>query len=125
MKKQGWDRYYLPQAEVIHVFGSSVGKTSTPMRQYHLESQFKYFRKHFPAPAMAVFAAGYFVRSSISLLSWRLSCIVGARSGEPSPDIQFWQQARRLSAAEFRNLLSVRAAGQSQTTAASTAVRTT
>ncbi|OGW34717.1 MAG: hypothetical protein A2X58_13290 [Nitrospirae bacterium GWC2_56_14] len=125
MKKQDWDRYYLPQAEVIHAFGGSVNKTSTSMRQYHLESQFKYFRKHFPAPAMAVFAAGYFVRSSFSLLSWRLSCIAGEHSGQPSPDIQFWQQAWRLSAAEFRSLLPARVGGQSQTTAASTAVRTT
>ena len=125
MKARGWDRYYLPQAEVIHTFGGSVTKTSTSMRQYHLESQFVYYRKHFGLPALSVVAAGYLLRSTCSIWLWRVSCALDLSDGIPSPEVQYWRRARRLAAAAIRNLLPETDSGQKQITAASTAVRLT
>ena len=125
MKARGWDRYYLPRAEVVHTFGGSVAKTSTSMRQYHLESQFAYYRKHFALSALSVVAAGYLLRSSFSILLWKLMCALDLVAKSPSPEVQYWRRARRLAAASIRNSFPENGSRRSQTTAASTAVRLT
>ena len=125
MKARGWDRYYLPQAKVIHAFGGSVTKTSTSMRQYHLESQFAYYRKHFGLPALSVVAAGYLLRSTFSIWLWKLSCLLDQSDEIPSPEVQYWRSARPLAMAAIRNWLPETDFRQKQITAASTAVRLT
>jgi GT2 family glycosyltransferase len=76
MQAQGWDRYYLPGAEVIHLFGSSLGKAAKPMLTYHLESQFIYYQKHF-SPAVFVLTMGsYLLRSLWSVPYWRLAAVL-------------------------------------------------
>lgn len=125
MKARGWDRYYLPRAEVIHTFGGSVTKTSTPMRHYHVESQFAYYRKHFGLSALYVIAAGYLLRASFSIWLRKLSCAWNLEHETQSTDVQFWSEARRLAAEAIRNSFPGTGVRKGRTTAASTAVRLT
>ncbi|SNB47968.1 glycosyltransferase family 2 protein [Geobacter sp. DSM 9736] len=126
MKVRGWDRYYVPQAEVVHAFGGSVGKTSTPMKAYHLESQFTYYRKHFSPAGLATVAAAYLLRSCFAI-GWIGLSSVFARRGNAasSPEAAYWQQARRLAAAALGSFIPTGKPRRIPPTAASAAVRFT
>lgn len=108
MREKGWDRYYLPEAEVIHVFGGSIGNAPVSMQRYHLESQFTYYRKHFSARALSVVAAGYMVRSSFSVPYWKIAALVlsGARRSEALEHLNYWLFAFSLATATMRGLIS-------------------
>lgn len=47
LKSAGWDIYFVPQAQVIHHGGYSVGQTPRRTSWLFHSSRYKYFRKHF------------------------------------------------------------------------------
>ena len=47
MKKAGWDRYYVPEAKVIHYCGGSFQNQDLRRRILSLESRIKFFRKNY------------------------------------------------------------------------------
>lgn len=108
MHGKGWDRYYLPQAEVIHAFGGSVSGAPVSMQRYHLESQFTYYRKHFSSQTLAVVATGYMLRSPFSALYWKVAALV--LSGSPRikalENVAYWLLAFSLAMTAMRGIVS-------------------
>lgn len=88
MAAAGWDRYYVPQAEVVHLFGGSSPGTAA-IKRIHLQSQFIYYEKHFSRGTRAIAAAGYLARSLADVAGGAVrSLLVGSifrrRTGEAS-----------------------------------------
>lgn len=108
MQAQGWDRYYLPQVEVIHAFGGTVRNSSVSMQRFHLESQFTYYRKHFSAKAIAVIVACYMLRSFFSVSYWNVAARVlpDVRRNKGLENVTYWLLALRLAMAAMRGLVS-------------------
>ncbi len=108
MREKGWDRYYLPEVEVTHVFGGSVRKASTSMRRFHLESQFLYYQKHFPRPAQAAAAAGFFLRSLVTIPCWQTAAwfCFGNACSAARENREYWRHAFRLSATALHRFVS-------------------
>lgn len=109
MMKSGWDRYYVPQAEVAHKYAASFGTGTLKMRRYHLESLFKYFRKHVPPFSLAILAFGYFIRA---LFSVGVGTIAARASGDGSAsarsEVDYWSFVRRKSLELLKELMSFR-----------------
>lgn len=101
MRMHGWERFYLPQAEIIHVCGGTVRNASLSMRRYHLESMFTYFRKHFSPPLAALMAAGYLLRALFSIPCWLLTARFcrAARRTSAREQALYWQAALKLALA--------------------------
>lgn len=108
MQAKGWDRYYLPQAEVTHAFGGSVRNAPVSMQRYHLQSQFTYYRKHFSAQALAIIASGYMLRSFFSVLYWKVATWVlpDVHRVKAVDNVNYWFLALSLSLAAMRTLVS-------------------
>jgi GT2 family glycosyltransferase len=95
MMKRGWGRYYVPQMEVLHKFGGSFGTATLKMRRFHLESLFKYFKKHFSEGSLLVLSVGYFLRSLYSIVCWKIieKFLPKERSRSAIEQAQYWQLA--------------------------------
>jgi GT2 family glycosyltransferase len=107
MQAQGWDRYYLPQVEVIHAFGGTVRNSSVSMQSYHLESQFTYYQKHFSKQALAVVAAGYMLRSFISVPFCKIAArVLPDRRINSMENTNYWLLALHLAMTAMRRLVS-------------------
>jgi GT2 family glycosyltransferase len=108
MQAQGWDRYYLPQAEVIHTFGGSVRNASVSMQCYHLKSQFTYYRKHFSTMAIAFIAVGYMLRSFWSMLYWNLAArlLRDVSQVAAAENTAYWRLAFKLAMNTMQSLVS-------------------
>lgn len=99
MRAKSWDRYYLPQAEVIHTFGGSVNNAAESMQHYHLESQITYFRKHFSKPVLLIIIAGYLLRSLFSICYWKVAAMVqsGSVRDKSLSNLNYWLRAADLA----------------------------
>ncbi|OGW47990.1 MAG: hypothetical protein A2078_08995, partial [Nitrospirae bacterium GWC2_57_9] len=112
MKASGWQRYYVPGAEVIHRFGGSPGNSADIMLLRHLESRFIYYRRHFSRTAVAVLSAGYLVRAvwSTSLSTAAQYVLPAHRRERARENVRYWLLAFRLSRDALRQLISERIA---------------
>jgi GT2 family glycosyltransferase len=107
MKSCGWERYYLPGAELVHRFGGSPGNAGSAMLLRHLESLFIYYRTHFSRAARILVSAGYLVRAawSTSFSTARHSVFSGHQKARADESARYWLLALRLSTDEFKNLV--------------------
>jgi len=47
VRKLGYDLFFLPSAQIIHLWGVSTGKSPLDINKIFLKSKFYYFRKHY------------------------------------------------------------------------------
>ena len=107
MEEVGWERYYLPKAEVFHRFGGSVGTSSRSMRCHHLESQISFYGKHFSKAAFCLVVAGFLIRSLWALLLIEAGDLLSARGSEQrSEQEKYWRLAFKLSIRALTGLVT-------------------
>lgn len=105
MKSGGWERFYVPGAEVIHRFGGSPGNTAAAMLLRHLESRFIYYRRHFSRTALAVVSVAYLLRALWSAPLWTAAQFVlpAGRKYRAREQARYWRLAFRLSRKAMKN----------------------
>ena len=78
MKQAGWDRYYVPKAEVVHRCGGSFQNVSLKQSICNLESRLKFFGKHFSPATVFVLRVLHLTSSVFFLALWEVGCRVGS-----------------------------------------------
>lgn len=77
MMKAGWDRYYVPEASVVHYCGGSFRNANLERRIHNMESRFKFFRKNYSAPENLILSALHLTNSAFFWLFWKLGSLAG------------------------------------------------
>jgi GT2 family glycosyltransferase len=108
MMKLGWERYYLPQAEITHKYAGSFKNSAIKMDRYFLDSLFKYFRKNFSTWRLWILAAGYLVRSLYSTLHWTTATYLVGKPMRHSAQEQarHWRFTLMLAVKTIKDLLT-------------------
>jgi len=108
MMKCGWNRYYLPQAEVVHKCAGSFTNAEPALNHYFVVSLFKYYRKNFSNLHLWIVTTGYVLRSLYSILHWTIAAHIG-----PEPlrlkarnQTQQWQLSLQLALATLKDLFT-------------------
>jgi GT2 family glycosyltransferase len=106
MNQHGWERYYVPEAEVLHKFAGSFGNSTLKMRRYHLESLFKYFKKNHPPLTLLLLSTGYLIRSIYSILFWRFAMLLKRQRfcQATSEQALYWQLACKQAVETMQGL---------------------
>lgn len=96
MKQHGWERYYVPDAEVLHKYAGSLSSSPLKMRRYHLESLFKYFKKNHPPSTLLILSTGYLLRSVSLIAFWWLAVLLKSKrlhQAASSEQVLYWKSA--------------------------------
>jgi len=95
-KKKGWERYLVPAAEISHVESASTSKNASLMNVIHVQSDYRYFYKHFGLMGWLYLRLGYFVGSIMALLLSLATFCYGKLRAKKVPQQHF---------TDFRDLL--------------------
>lgn len=108
MQKRGWQRFYIPQAEIVHKFAGSFNRSAVRMNRYFLDSLFKYYRKNFTPWRLSLLVAGYLLRSLYSMLHWAIAARLMPEAWQQPAQEQacYWRKALELSVTVMKDLLA-------------------
>ena len=77
MRQAGWDRYYLPFAQIIHYGKMSTEQLNDEGISKYYKSLYKFFRKHYGEASLFVLkcliSLGYGMRLIIYSLGWAVN----------------------------------------------------
>lgn len=77
MMKAGWDRYYVPDAKVIHYCGSSFKNADMARKIHNMESRLKFFKKNYSVPQNLILSVLHLISSAIFWSFWKLRLLTG------------------------------------------------
>jgi GT2 family glycosyltransferase len=106
MKEMEWERYYVPQAEIVHRCAGSPGSSSDRVNLVFLESLFAYYRKNFTPRQLWAVSAGYILRSFCSWIYWLVATALRPESGSSHTRARmiYWRRSLELAAAALADL---------------------
>ncbi len=108
MMKQGWGRYYLPRAEIMHKYAGSFRQSGLKVNCYFIESLFRYYRKNFAAWRLWILVLGYLLRSSWSIVQWHIAACLMPQTLrlKARENIEQWQTSLNLAVTTIRDLIT-------------------
>ena len=108
MQKRGWQRYYIPQAEVVHKSAGSFKSSTVSMNRYFISSLFKYYRKNFTPWQLLIVATGYVARSLYSIIHWAIAGCFMTKSLRliAHDQTESWRLSLKLAAGSLSDLIT-------------------
>jgi GT2 family glycosyltransferase len=85
MNQAGWSVDYVPEAEVVHHIGASLGGVADRVILERHRGMIHYFRKHHPAPAPIDAIAAALIMARARLLVWKNRWIRSRRDAPGAP----------------------------------------
>jgi GT2 family glycosyltransferase len=89
IKNAGWKIYHLPDANVIHLGGSTMNRVPVKRYQRIFEKKALFFRKHYKKPAIIIYKSAIFSISLIKVIIWGALVLFGKRNAKLEFDTHF------------------------------------